>query len=147
MSSNRDRLPPPGWSPETEGYWRAAGRGRLAVQRCDTCGAHRWPVVPVCFACNSLSSGWDEVAGTGTVFTYTWVDEPPQGALTHLGEYNITVIELDGVDGEAVRVMGRVIDVGKDDLRCGLPVRVDFETFDEDVAIPVWRVAQPENGS
>jgi uncharacterized OB-fold protein len=139
MSSHRDRLPNPGWSTATEGYWRAAGKGRLAVQRCRGCGAHRSPPVPVCYACNSLEWGWDEVPGTGTVFTYTWVDEPPQGALSHLGSYNISVIDLHGTEGETVRVMGRVVDASKETLHCGLPVSVDFEEFDEEVSIPVWR--------
>jgi uncharacterized OB-fold protein len=147
MASDRDRLPPPGWSPKTEGYWLAAGKGRLAVQRCGQCGAHRWEPVPVCYACNSLEWGWDELPGTGTVFTYTWVDEPPHGALSTLGSYNITVIELDGVQGEPVRFMGRVVDAGKDELRCGLPVQVDFERFDDEVAIPVFRMSTSTGGA
>jgi uncharacterized OB-fold protein len=141
-ATDRDRLPSPGWSDKTEGYWLAAGKGRLAVQRCGNCGAHRWPAVPVCYACNSLEWSWDEVAGTGTVFTYTWVDESPHGAMAQLGAYNISVIDLDGVQGETVRYMGRVVDADKQRLQCGLRVAVDFEPFDDEVAIPVFRVAE-----
>ena len=141
MTSDRDRLPAPGWSAQNEGYWLSAGKGRLAVQRCANCGAHRWEPVPACYDCNSLTWEWDEVPGTGTVFTYTWVDEPPHGALAHLGAYNISVIELDGVQGDPVRFMGRVVDAGKDELACGMAVRVDFEPFDDEVAIPVFRKA------
>jgi acetyl-CoA acetyltransferase len=48
---------------------------------------------------------------------------------------------LDRVHGEPVRFMARVVDADKETLNCGLPVRVDFERFDDEVAIPVFRVA------
>jgi len=132
-------LPPPTWSPTTEGHWLAAGRGALAVQICHRCGAHRWPPTEICYRCRCIEWGWAELPGTGTVFTYTWTDSPVSSRLAHLGVYNATVITLDGTEGEPVRMLGRVTGVDKATLACDLPVEVHFEPFDAVVAIPVWR--------
>jgi uncharacterized OB-fold protein len=139
MMSNRDLLPPPGWNPTTEGHWLEAGRGKLAVQICNQCRAHRWPPTEVCYRCQSMDWSWAELPGTGKVFTYTWTDTPVTPKLAHLGVYNASIIELDGVEGEAVRMLGRVTDVDKQTLRCDLPVEVHFDHIDNEVAVPVWR--------
>jgi hypothetical protein len=77
--------------------------------------------------------------GTGRVYTYTWTDRPIAPQLQHLGVYNITVVELDGTQGEPVRLLTRVVDVERDDLVIGLAVTVDFDRVDERVALPVFR--------
>lgn len=137
--ADHTRLPDPGWSEDTSGYWLSAGQGQLSVQQCASCGAHRWRPGPVCYRCVSLEWSWSELPGTGVVFSYTWVDEPAHGMLSHLGEYNISVIELDGCEGDPVRMLGRIVDIDRDQLRCDLLVEVDFEPFDGEVAIPIWR--------
>jgi hypothetical protein len=53
--------------------------------------------------------------------------------------YNISVVELDGTQGEPVRLLTRVVDVERDDLVVGLAVTVDFDRVDERVALPVFR--------
>jgi uncharacterized OB-fold protein len=133
----RLQLPAPGWSPLTEGYWTNAGQGRLVVQKCGECGVHRWPPAWACYACHSMKWDWDAQSGTGTVFSFTWAD---QRAVPDSGLYNIAVIELDGTLGEPVRLLTRVLDVDKDELRIGLPVAVTFEPLDDEVAVPMFRV-------
>jgi uncharacterized protein len=137
MAEDRAQLPQPGWSPLTEGYWKAAHDGRLVVQRCTNCGTHRWPPSYACYRCQSTEWAWDDVPGTGTVFSYTWADTRAVGDSPL---YNITVVELDGTQGEPVRVLSRVLDVDKEQLRCDLPVVVTFEPFDDDVAVPMFRL-------
>jgi uncharacterized protein len=137
MTDERAQLPQPGWSPLTEGYWKAAHDGRLVVQRCTNCGTHRWPPSYACYHCRSTDWTWDDVPGTGTVFSYTWADTR---AVADSPLYNITVVELDGTQGEPVRVLSRVLDVDKEQLRCDLPVTVAFEPFDDDVAVPMFRL-------
>jgi uncharacterized OB-fold protein len=132
-------LPGPALEVTTAGYWLAAGEGRLAIQRCDACGTHRHPPTEVCYVCQSLDWSWDDVSGTGRVYTYTWTDRPVAPQLEHLGVYNISVVELDGTQGEPVRLLTRVVDVERDDLVVDLPVVVDFDRVDEQVALPVFR--------
>jgi uncharacterized OB-fold protein len=139
VSEQLPGLPGPALEVTTAGYWLAAGEGRLVVQRCDACGTHRHPPTEVCYVCQALDWSWDQVPGTGRVYTYTWTDRPIAPALEHLGVYNITVVELDGTQGEPVRLLTRVVDVQRDDLVVGLAVTVDFDRVDERVALPVFR--------
>jgi hypothetical protein len=132
---NREQLPAPGWEPLTEGYWQAAGEGRFVVQKCADCGAHRWPPAWVCYACQSMKWDWDQLPGTGTVFSFTWADQRP---LADVPVYNISIVEVDGTQGEPVRLMTRVVGVDKEGLRVGLPVEVTFEKFDDELAIPFF---------
>ena len=145
----RTALPAPGWSPRTADYWRAAGQGSLTVPRCSECGTHRWPPVVVCYRCLSTSWRWEPVPGTGRVFTYFWVDQPPHRSLAEHGLYNVTIVELDGTQGEPVRLAGWVVGVDKDTLHVDLPVEVTFEPFegDDEIAVPVWRPRAAGAGS
>jgi uncharacterized protein len=143
-SVERRGLPWPALEPTTEGYWRAARDGRLVIQRCDDCGTHRHPPTEACYSCQSLRWSWDDVPGTGRVFTYTWVDRPVTPQLAHLGIYNITVVELDGTQGEPVRVLTRVDDVARAELQVGLEVMVGFEPLDDgESALPIFRPVRP----
>ncbi len=130
------QLPAPGWEPLTEGYWEAAGQGKLVVQRCQDCRTHRLPVAWTCYSCQSPNWAWDEVAGTGTVYTFTWAD---RRAMADWPLYNVSVIELDGTQGEPVRLMTRVVGVDKESLQVGMPVEVTFQPFDEEIAVPLFK--------
>jgi uncharacterized protein len=132
----RQLLPQPGWNPMAEPYWYGAGRGELVVQRCGSCGFHRWPISVACFNCNSTETVWEKVPGTGRVFSFTFADfpPPPDGK-----DRNISVIELDGTEGPPVRLMSWVVDVERADLTCDLPVEVTFLPVDDEVAVPVWK--------
>ncbi len=123
-------------TPDTEGHWQAAAEGRFTVPTCDQCGTNYWPVTHVCFACGSREWTWQPVAGTGTVYTYTWIDAPthPTSELQ-----NISVIQLDATTGEPVRVPGWVVGVDKNTLVCELPVRVGFDPIADGVAVPYWQ--------
>jgi uncharacterized OB-fold protein len=133
----RQMLPMPGWTPRTEPYWLAAGRGELVVRGCVDCGAQHWPPSEACFNCQSQNLQWAPVAGTGRVFSYTWADWPPPPDGT---ERNISVIELDSTEGpDPVLLLSWVVDVERDALVCDLPVEVTFVAVDDEVSVPVWR--------
>jgi len=137
MADDRMQLPRPGWSPLTEGYWKAARDDRLVVQRCKNCGYHRAPPSWSCFNCLSTEWDWDDVPGTGTVFSYTWADTR---APADMPLFNIVVVELDGTEGEAVRLITQIPDIDKGDLECDAPVEVFFEPFDDEVAVPLFKL-------
>lgn len=132
----RAMLPQPGWNPQAEPYWFAAGRGELVVQRCSGCGTDRWPIAAACYNCQSTESTWVAVPGTGRVFSFTWADFPPPPD----GDRNITVVELDGTQGPSpVRMISWVTEIQRDDLACDLPVEVTFLPLDDEVSVPAWR--------
>ncbi|WP_419847814.1 Zn-ribbon domain-containing OB-fold protein [Candidatus Poriferisocius sp.] len=119
-------------------YWRAAGERRLLIQRCRDCGTHRHPPTPACYACGSLAFDWDEVDGTGRVYSFVWTHRPVVEIFENLGVYNVAVVELDGTKGEPVRILSRVNGIDRDSLIVGLEVRVDFDPIDDEIALPVF---------
>jgi uncharacterized OB-fold protein len=123
-------------TPDTAGHWEAAATGKFAVPMCGACGTHYWPVTHVCYACGSPEWSWQPVAGTGTVYTFTWIDAP-----THPTDelQNVAVIQLDGTNGEPVRVPGWVVGVDKDSLVCDLPVEAEFVPVADGVGVPHWK--------
>jgi len=123
-------------APINEGMWRAAADGRLAVQRCSDCGAHRYPPTDGCYRCASAQWGWSDLPGTGTVYTYIWVpmrSDPDR-------RYNVAVVSVDGTDGEPVRILSNVVDAWADaDLNIGDRVRLHPVRFGDGLALPCFR--------
>jgi uncharacterized OB-fold protein len=110
--------------PLTAGYWAAADEGRLVLQRCSGCGAHRHPPSPACYRCQSLEWAWDQIAGAGTVFSYTWVHAALTPAFAGVVPYNVGIVELDHTDG--VRLAATLTGVAEGDELIGLRVQAYF---------------------
>ena len=94
-------MPPPVVAPVNDGMWRAAAGNQLAVQRCQDCGAHRYPPGDGCYRCSSRQWEWATLPGTGVVYSYTWIPERARpgagGAVTY---YNVAIVTLDATEGE-----------------------------------------------
>jgi uncharacterized protein len=134
-------MPDPVVAPINEGMWRAAADGRLDVQRCTGCGAHRYPPADGCYRCSSLEWEWSTLPGTGTVYTYTWI--PDATRTEELGRevrYNVAIVTLDGTEGDPVRVLSNVVDASElGDLHVGQAVEAAFVPFGVDLALPCFR--------
>lgn len=120
--------------------WRAAAEGRLEVQRCGDCGAHRYPPVGGCYRCGSSSWVWDQVPGTGTVVTYAWMPDRQRSADENREVlYNVAVVALDGVDGDPVRIVTNVLDAWeKTDLTIGQRVLLSCVKLSDDIGLPCF---------
>ena len=59
------------------GFWEAAKRGHLAIQRCASC--RRWNHAPglLCPACGSDDMGFEDVSGKGSLFSWTIIKKLP----------------------------------------------------------------------
>jgi uncharacterized protein len=123
----------------TAPFWEAARQGRLSVPRCDACGTFVLPPKPYCFECLGQSFTWTELAGTGTVYTFTVVRHPLHKGLKDVVPYVAGVIELDGTQGAGARLMGNIFDCDPEDVRVGDIVKVDFEPLGEDYAMMRFR--------
>jgi uncharacterized protein len=136
-------MPPPVIGPINEGMWRAAGRGCLAVHRCETCGAHRYPPADGCYRCGSLDWGWADLPGTGVIYTYIWIPDRARSAEEDRQVlYNVVVVTLDGTDGDPVRILSNVIDAWHtDDLELGQAVELAAVEFEPGLALPCFRRA------
>jgi uncharacterized OB-fold protein len=133
-------LPLPPVNATNAGFWKAAAEGRLDVQRCDTCGAHRHPPTEGCYRCGSLEWSWDTLAGTGTVFTYTWIAQPIHPAMEQVVPYNVSVVEVDGASDEAVRLVTNVVDATPETLHVGARVTLACDRVNDDVGLPRFRL-------
>ncbi|ABK66889.1 Zn-ribbon domain-containing OB-fold protein [Mycobacterium avium] len=146
MSDAMPGLPAPLPDATTRGYWNAAASGEFVIQRCTECGTDRHPPTEVCYSCGALDWAWRTHTGNGSVYSYTWADRPVVPALAALGVYNVSVVELHDTIG-VVRILSRVTDIERHELRIGLEVEVHFDSASADTALPVFRPRQQEVSS
>lgn len=148
----RARRPRPVVNRDNAGFWEGVERRRLLIQRCTGCGTLRHPWLPGCNACGGLD--WDtvEASGEGTVYSYVVMHHPPFPAFTQsdpaadvAGPYAVGLIEL----AEGVRIVSSVVGVPYDKVRIGLPVRLEFQRYDDEdgaLVLPVFRVREGRAG-
>jgi uncharacterized OB-fold protein len=120
-------------SPDTEFFWAGTAAGELRVQRCGDCGALRHPPGPRCLSCGAMTAGYVVAAGTGEVYSYVVHHHPPVP-----GKKLPLVIALVQLP-EGVRMTGELLGAGPDQVRIGLPVRVQFVRIDDELTLPAWR--------
>ncbi|MFJ6832757.1 bifunctional MaoC family dehydratase N-terminal/OB-fold nucleic acid binding domain-containing protein [Streptomyces sp. NPDC091209] len=118
---------------DNAGFWEGVERHRLLIQRCTACGALRFPWLPGCGACGCPD--WDTVEsrGEGIVYSYVVMHHPPFPAFGP--PYAVALIEL----AEGVRIVSNVVGVPHDEVRIGMPVRLEFQRYDEELELPVFR--------
>jgi uncharacterized OB-fold protein len=144
MTDRRNRpsgMPDPVVAPINEGMWRAAAGDQLAVQRCQDCGAHRYPPGDGCYRCSSCRWEWSMLPGTGVVYSYVWIPDRSRAAAgDEAACYNVVVVTLDGTEGEPVRILSNVVNAwGRRDLHVGQTVEVVGVPFADGVALPCFR--------
>ncbi|MEU3278245.1 bifunctional MaoC family dehydratase N-terminal/OB-fold nucleic acid binding domain-containing protein [Streptomyces antibioticus] len=128
-----ERRPRPVVNRDNAGFWEGVRAHRLLLQRCADCAELRFPWLPGCAWCGG--SGWDTVkaCGEGTVFSYVVMHHPPFPAFDP--PYAIGLVQL----AEGVRMVSNVIGVPYDKVRIGMPVRLEFRRYDDELTLPVFR--------
>ncbi|WP_149181423.1 bifunctional MaoC family dehydratase N-terminal/OB-fold nucleic acid binding domain-containing protein [Streptomyces sp. TRM49041] len=117
---------------DNAGFWDGVRAHRLLIQRCRACRTLRFPWLPGCADCGSPD--WDTVraTGEGTVHSYVVMHHPPFPAFDP--PYAVGLIEL----AEGVRIVSNVVGVPYDKVRVGMPVRLRFQRFDDELTLPVF---------
>jgi len=170
----RPRRPRPVINRDNAGFWEGVRGHRLLIQRCTGCRTLRFPWLPGCNTCGSPE--WDtvEASGAGTVFSYVVMHHPPFPAFTvpdapadgtgsygtgsygtgpdatapdaagsgTANPYAVGLIEL----AEGVRMVSNIVGVPYDKVRIGMAVRLEFLRADEELELPVFRVAEGGEG-
>ncbi|MEU1849224.1 OB-fold domain-containing protein [Streptomyces sp. NPDC019990] len=130
---SEERRPRPVVNRDNAGFWEGVARRELLIQRCTGCGTLRFPWLPGCNRCGCVR--WDTVAasGDGTVYSYVVVHHPPSPAFDP--PYAVGLVELT----EGVRIVSNVVEVPYGTVRIGMPVRLEFRRYDDELVLPVFR--------
>lgn len=136
MTTERKK-PLPRIDEENRWFFEAAARHELVLERCGACGELRYYPRAVCPACSSSEVEYVRTSGRGTVYTFTvtWQNQAP-GFREQL-PYVMAYVELD----EGPRILTNVIGAKPEDIRVGMPVMVDFEDVNEEVALVRFRAS------
>lgn len=85
----------PGESRLTAGYWAAARRGVILLQRCATCAAVLHPPAPVCPGGSDHELSWFEASGRGRLASFTSVEHAAHAAVRDRLPYLVALVDLD----------------------------------------------------
>lgn len=133
------RRPRPVPTALTSGFWEAAARHELAIQRCRTCGRRFHPPVPVCSRCHSEELGFDPVSGLGTIYAYTVMTEALVPGFEAGLPVVVVAVELD--EQEGLVVVSNLAGGDGSDAAIGARVEVAFEQLpDGGGVLPQFRV-------
>jgi len=80
-----------------------------------------------------------DVAGAGTLFTWSVVHQPFHPVLRDVVPYIVGIVEIDGTDG--TRITTNIVDTPHEQLRAGLRVEVVWEDMSPELAVPRFRAA------
>lgn len=135
------KRPLPGISDDTRFFWDGCAQGQLLIQRCTACSTLRHPPAPVCIKCHSFD--WDSVqaSGRGSLYSFVVMHYPVVAPFEHPNP--IGLIELE----EGVRLIAGLVGVEPGQLQIGQRLHVQFQTFDEQLTLPLFRLAQGEEAT
>jgi uncharacterized OB-fold protein len=115
-------------------FYDASRRRKLAVQRCDACGATFFPAVDVCPTCFHERLSWIDCSGSGEVFSFVVVHHVHHPAFAARVPYVVAEVRLD----EGPRMRSNVVGVAPAEVRVGMRVRATFECFGNDIWLPLF---------
>lgn len=127
------------------GFWDAAKRGILAIQRCSSCQTYQHPPRPICRACGGTELAFEPVSGDGQLWSWTVTHHNVISGFEVAIPYTCVVVEL--VEQPRLFVVSDL--VGREDvsdgLVVGMPMRVTFpRSSGEDPVLPQFEpVAAP----
>ncbi|KSZ56005.1 hypothetical protein Z045_25670 [Rhodococcus pyridinivorans KG-16] len=112
-------------------YWTGLQERRMLVLGCNRCSYLIYPPVAGCPRCSATELGQRELAGTGTVYSYTVVNrefapgiKPP---------FVVAIVQMD--EQADLRMMSNLVDVKIGDVHIGQRVRVVFQQITSDVTL------------
>jgi uncharacterized OB-fold protein len=127
--------PIPEITPELRPFFEASRNGQLVVQKCDKCGALRFPPHRMCSKCLSRESSWTPVSGEGEVYSFIIMHRVYHPAFANQVPYAVAMIKLK----EGAKMLSNVIGIDPHAIKCGMPVKVSFEKLNDEVTLPMFR--------
>lgn len=125
----------PACNDDSAPFWDGLRERRLRFQRCDDCGAARFPVAPVCPHCGARAFAWQPLGGSGTVHSWVRYHRGYLPELEPLLPYCVLCVALDA----GPRVFGRLVDAGAQPA-IGMAVQAIVERFADGECVLAFRV-------
>jgi uncharacterized OB-fold protein len=121
-------------------YWSAAAARELHIARCSVCEAYSVPPGVTCQRCGSTTPDYSfhPVSGEGVLRSWTVVRQP---FLPGFDDLPFVLADVELVEQDELRMIGRLLDGPEVGLRIGMAVRVDFEDLGDGVLVPAFRLA------
>jgi uncharacterized protein len=134
----RPKRPRPSLTQDNSFFFEGAKAGKLLIQRCSECGTLRHPPRPACPNCRSFQ--WDamQASGRGTIYSYVVNHHPQVPSFDY--PLIVALVELE----EGTRLVANVSHMTPETVAIGMPVIAEFESFDDELSLPVFR---PADGS
>ena len=117
--------PTPAPTEFSAGYWDAAARGHLAIQRCETCRTWNHPPSISCPDCGSTALRFEQVSGRGSIHQFAIARQSKLDGFESRVPYTIAAIELD--EQSQLIVVANIVDAEPVEVGIGRRVRVTFE--------------------
>jgi uncharacterized OB-fold protein len=126
----------------SSGFWAAASRRELAIQRCAACRTFQHPPRPLCRACGGADLAFETVSGRGTLWSWTTTYHGVLAGFEATLPYTCLVVELAEQPGLFVvsDLVGREAIRGS--LAVGMAVKVCFPAGPEP-PLPQFEIAAP----
>jgi uncharacterized protein len=121
-------------------YWDGAREGKLVLLRCPDCSQYVHPPRDLCPACRRVKLEPVEVSGKGTVYSWSVMHSRGNPGFEDKIPYAVLVVEL--VEQPHLITIGNLIGAEPSELAIGQPVEVTFETINNEVTLPQWRLAE-----
>jgi uncharacterized OB-fold protein len=120
---------------DTEGFFEASRRSKLAICVCGSCGAVLHMPRAYCHVCGSWHPQWKEVAGRAELYSWTVVEHQVHPA--YPVPYTIVLVDL--TDAPGTRLVGCL--PGRPHLEAGQRMRASFVEIAPNVVLPQWEPA------
>lgn len=110
-------------TPTSQPFWDGLRERKVRIQRCANC--ETWIFYPRshCPTCLTPNPEWHEIAGTGTVYTFTVTRRPTAPMFEDEVPQKIAVVALD----EGPHLTTTLVNVEPGDIRVGMRVRPVFD--------------------
>ncbi len=133
-------LPTPSSGPDglSAPFWEGTRAGKLRVQKCKSCQSWQWGPEWVCHRCHSFDLGWEEIEGTGRIYSYQRPHHPVHAALNGHGPYVAVLVELPAYGN--IRMVGNLLGNPLQPVTIGASVEAVFEPHD--TATPPYTLVQ-----
>jgi uncharacterized OB-fold protein len=125
----------------SEGFWAAAARHVLAVQRCLNCGHLEHPPLGVCQVCRDPAPrfAFEPVSGKARLVSWTVMRDSFIPSFRADVPYAVGLVEL--VEQKGLRMIARLADGAGEPYAIGMPMEVGFDDVAPGVSLPTFRRA------